>query len=217
MICELNIEYKVDKAKIFNKLHIDENTEVYKNADSVFLELYEIINKYMKLTVLYSIVDSLHLSYKELDKFEKYALCLVSSRDGLSIVINNMMSSGDYLKGYLLNEMATDYIFSASNEMNKIIRKRANSLGYKLSKRFAPGDEGFELKNQKYIIDLLKEEVAIDVYLTDNYVIVPEKSLLYLFGLEQDINGGFDSVLEYGCKTCSNINCEYREKNNEKI
>lgn len=212
MVYLLDIEHKVDKLKIFKRLHIVENTETYNSADDDFEKLYNIIIENMNLTVLYSIVDSFDLGYKELDRFGKYVLCFISSKDDLSNIVNNMMSSGEYLKGYLLNEMATDIIFNVSNEMNNIIREKIKKLGYKLTKRFAPGDGALELKHQKTILDFLKREVEVEAYITENYMIVPERSLLYLYGLENDTCIKCDSLQADSCISCSNLNCEYREE-----
>lgn len=216
MINLLDIEYTVNKIKIFKRLHIEENTEVYKNADCDFVELYNIIRENIMLTVLYSIVDSFDLEYKELDRFEKYVLCFISAKDDLNNIVNNMMSSGEYLKGYLLNEMATDVIFNVSNKMNSIIRERTKKLGYKLSKRFTPGDGDLPLERQGTILDFLKKEVDIKVHITENHMIVPEKSLLYLYGLDKYTCNVCDSLPDDSCISCSNLNCEYREEKNEK-
>jgi len=39
--------------------------------------------------------------------------------DEINNLVDKMMSSGSYLEGYLLNEIAVDVLFNASNELNK--------------------------------------------------------------------------------------------------
>jgi hypothetical protein len=48
-------------------------------------------------------------------------------------------------------------------------------------------------------------------------MIIPEKSILYFYGLEKDKCDTFDLVQEKSCMSCNNLNCEYREENDEKI
>ena len=214
MVYKLNIEHKIEKNKFFKNLHIDENTEAYRNADEEFAELFEIIRENMKLTVLYQVVDPFDLHSKELTNSVKYVLCFISSKDDISGIVNDLMSSGNYLKGYLLNEMATYIIFNASNEMNNIIKEKSKKLGFKLSKRIAPGDGDFELENQKTILDFLKTELFIDAYITEHNTIIPQKSLLYLYGLKKitpSCKNVVDSLMEESCSECSNINCQYRD------
>lgn len=221
MVYKLNIEHKIEKKKFFMKLHIEENTETYRNADDVFMELFEIIKNNMKLTVLYSIVPAFELGFKKLDECENYVLCFISSKDEISSIVNDMMSSGSYLKGYLLNEMATGVIFNASNDLNNIIKEKSKELNCKLSKRIAPGDDDVDMKHQKTILDFLKKELFIDAYLTDSYMIVPQKSLLYLYGLEKITCNAYSlnkvgynkeiAITEDSCTICSNLNCQYRD------
>lgn len=224
MVYLYDFGHKIEKTKIFKRLHIDENAETLRIADDVFLELHKIIIGNMKLTVLYSIVNSFDLGYIELDNCEKYVMCFISSNDEIDNIVNHMMSSGDYFKGYLLNEMATDVIFNSSNEMNKAIKENSKKLGYKLTKRFAPGDGDIELKQLQIILDVLKKEVTIDAYLTEGYMIVPQKSLLYLYGLEKIYTcsaltkngvGTYKNIgdlsMEDSCSDCSNLNCQYRD------
>jgi len=54
-----------------------------------------------------------------------------------------------------------------------------------LTKRYAPGDGYFELKYQETVLDALKKKVNIEANITEGYMIVPEKSLLYLYGAEK--------------------------------
>lgn len=209
MVYKLNIEHKIEKKKFFKKLHINDNTETYRNADDAFMELYDIIKNNMKLTALYSIVPAFDLGYNKLDECEQYVICFISSKDDISSIVNDMMLSGNYLMGYLLYEMATDVIFNASNEMNNIIREKSKDLCCKLSERIAPGDGEIDMKHQKTILDFFKKELFVDAYLTDDYMIVPQKSLLYLYGLEKDTLN--TEVMEDNCNMCINLNCKYRD------
>jgi len=210
----LNLEPQINKDRIYNSLHLVENTASYKCADDAFQELSQIIRKNMKITSLYNIVDYTSIiPFEEIGgctSFEKYVFCFISSKDDINNIVNDMMSGGDYLKGYLLNEIATDVIFNAANEMNKIIKENALKSGYKLTKRYAPGDGVLDLKHQQTILDTLKKEVNIDAYLTESYMIVPEKSMLYLFGVEKNIEGYYD--IEENCIECSNLDCQYRKR-----
>jgi len=213
MVNVLNLEPQVNKDRIYNKFHLVENTTSYKCADDAFQELSRIIRKNMKITSLYSIVDdTFGIQFEEIGGYtswQKYVLCFISSKDDINSIVNDMMSAGDYLKGYLLNEIATDVMFNAANEMNKIIKENALKSGYKLTKRYAPGDGVLDLKHQQTILDALKKEVNIDAYLTESYMIVPEKSMLYLFGAEKNMKGYYD--IEENCIECSNLDCQYRE------
>jgi len=218
----LNLKPQINKKQFFNKLHIVKGTETYKSADGVFEGLRQIIEQKMKLYSLYAVVDTFDLGIFELDTCKKYVLCFISFQNDMSGIIHEMMSSGSYLKGYLLNEMAADALFNASNEMNKIIREQAVKLKYKLTKRYAPGDGEMDIKLQEKILDALNKEVHVPAHLNEAYMIIPEKSLLYLYGLarDQDTCSSYYADTFNGddsCSQCTNKNCEYRNINDEKI
>ncbi|MDD4779631.1 MAG: hypothetical protein PHT02_03335 [Tissierellia bacterium] len=218
MVNKFDIDIKINKEILFEKLKFIKNTESYKNADEIFGELSQIIIDNMKLTCLYSVVDDINdlPLFKIIDcKINKIVICFLSSNDIISHIINDFINEGSYLKGYLLNEIATYVIFNTSNEMNKEIKRKLLALGYALTKRYAPGDGGVELKYQQVILDTLKKDVNIDVHLTENYMIVPEKSMTYFFGALK-IKDNCDNYLNENnynnksCRDCTKLNCQYR-------
>ncbi len=207
----LKVKPIVSRERIFRKLHIAEGTEAFKNAYRVFDELSQTILNVMNLTAVCNVVDSAKLSFNVPCNFEKYVICFISSDDHISEMSNEMMAAGDYMKGYLLHEIAADVIFATSSEMNGAIREEAAKSGYKLSKRYAPGDGIIDLSVQNILLDILKREAEIKAYLNEEQVLFPEKSLLYMFGL---IRGFMDGEEDPGsCGACENLSCRYRECN----
>jgi len=91
--------------------------------------------------------------------------------------------------------------------MNKGIREKAAKYGYKLSGRYAPGDGTIDLNVQQTLLNILKDETQINVYLNEAQILIPERSLLYMFGLKQGID---DFKCYNSCGDCANINCQYR-------
>jgi len=221
MVNLFNLVPKINKQRIFKKLHIAEGTETYKNASSFFDEICKIIAEKMKITAAFAETDVLNLGVSELDNCKKHVICFVSSNYNISETSNNMMSSGMYMKGYLLHEIAEDALFCASNEMNKIIRSNEGTSGYKLTRRYAAGDGIIDFNKQQEILDALKKEVAVDACLNESQALIPEMSILYLFGLiKKNMSGSISGNEDEKCSECSlcqNINCSYREENNEKI
>lgn len=230
MVNIIDIDIEINKEAIFKNLKFIENTESYKNADEVFDELAQLIIENINLISLYSVVDnrSEFPLGKDMNKeMQKIVLCFLSSNDKISSMVNDFINEGFYLKGYLLNEMATYVIFNSSNEMNKVIKKKLLELGYILTKRYAPGDDGLGLKYQQIILDTLKKHVYIDAYLTENYMIVPEKSMMYFFGakkadtnyncnlhkiqLIKDSDFNILNNSEESCIDCNKLNCQYRK------
>lgn len=184
MVNKVDFNIEIDKQAILRDLKFVENTESYKNANEFFEELSEIIINKMKLRCLYSIIDKWDFPLNEIigSKTDKIVICFLSSDDKIGNVVNEYIKEGAYLKGYLLNEIATYVIFNTSNKLNEIIKDRLLEMGLVLRKRYSPGDDGLDLKYLQVLLDALKKEVPIDASLTENYMIIPEKSLLYFGG-----------------------------------
>ncbi|MGD9569653.1 MAG: hypothetical protein AB7V48_15320 [Sedimentibacter sp.] len=212
IVNKLNLKPNINKVSFYNKLHIIENTETFKSAELVYDELVEILKNNMHLNALYVITEPFDVAKNS--EWDKFILCFISSEDSINDVVGETMSRGEYLKGYLLNEMSTYALFNASNEMNKIIREEAVSEGYALSKRQSAGDGEIELKEQNTILSRLKKHVSINAFVNEEHVIVPQKSLLYFYGLKKqafidDDDDNFSICNE--CGSCTKINCEYKE------
>lgn len=208
MINILNIKTIINKERIYKRLHIAEGTEAFKNAESVFNKLSHIITDNMKITAAYMVIDSVDINFEKPDEYEKYIICLVSSEDDIGRISDEMISAGNYLEGYLLYEFASDVIFNTSKEMNKTIKEDSAKIGYKLPRRYAPGDGIINMSLQSKLLDALKKETAINVYLNEEHVLIPERSLLYMFGLKEGMDNQ-ENINE--CVTCKNISCQYRE------
>ncbi len=201
----------INRDRIFKKLRFNDGSEAYKNADRIFDELSSLIQENIRLTTLYRVTDSDVFNVEEINGFEKYAICLVSSDDKISEISNEMMSSGEYLKGYLLHEIATDVIFAASDALNKEMETEAAKMGYRICGNYAPGDGKIDLAMHGVLLDKLKREAEIKVYVSSEHILIPGKSLLYVLGLKQMQDT--DGLEEYcACGQCGNSDCDYRKE-----
>lgn len=73
---------------------------------------------------------------------------------------------------------------AAMNWINEYIRQQLVRRGERLTKqRFSPGYGDFDLKNQKVIYSLL-DLVRLDIYLSSRYMLIPEKSVTAIAGIE---------------------------------
>jgi len=201
----------INRDRIFKKLRFNDGSEACKNADRIFDELSSLVQDNIRLTALYKLTDCEELNIDELYNFKKYVICLVSSNDKISEISNEMMSFGDYLKGYLLHEIATDAIFAASDALNKEVETEVAKMGYRICGHFAPGDGKIDLAMQGALLDKLKDEAEINVHVNNEHILIPGKSLLYVLGLKQ--MQGTDGLEEYcACGQCGNLDCGYRKE-----
>lgn len=204
----VNTEIEINKARVFKRLKIKEGTTAFVHCNEIFDALCSIAKSNMQMVNLYSVRDnSMHFDIKELDDCQKIVLCFTSCNNKILDEIDALMEQEDYLEGYILNDIANEVLFNASRQMNLQIYNEIKSMGFNLTTQYSPGENNMCMEYQKDLLDALKEEIEIDAYLTDSYMINPEKSMLYVYGADKNID---DISIEHDCSKCSNKDCFFR-------
>ncbi|NLJ59062.1 MAG: hypothetical protein GX339_09490 [Tissierellia bacterium] len=198
-IKEFKINLKVNKEVLYKNLHIYEGSNIYYTFEELYDELKVLVST-MEVKAAYIITASFPLEIGE--EVEKYVVCFLSTHCNLP---KKLMDEGEYLKGYLLNEMIIHGIFNISDEMDNQIRQEVNQCGYKLSKRYAAGD-GIDLKNQGKFLEELKKYISTDAIVNEQNVMEPAHSLLYIYTVKKGVNEEINP-----CLNCKNRNCPYKK------
>ncbi len=89
---------------------------------------------------------------------------------------------GDFLEGYILNDLANEVLFNASNAMNRRLYNEFKAQGYHLSTRLTPGENHLSMEYQAQFLSLLTQGEPFPATLTEHYMLQPEKAMLYAYG-----------------------------------
>jgi len=144
----------------------------------------------------------------DLDDCSHQVVCLSSCSEAIVDTITELLNGGDYLEGYILNDMISEILFNASDQMNRAIAEELALAGRRLTRRFSPGEGGMELSWQAALLACFREDHALDyIRLTDTFMLVPEKSMLYLFGADEK---NPQLSVEHDCSVCPNVDCFFR-------
>lgn len=202
---------EINEEKLFKKLHIEKGTEVFNSADKIIDEIKEFITKNMSILAWYT---EAHISVMGLnDENNKMCIiCLVSSNDDIGKFSREMMDEGNYLKGYLLYEAANHALFEASDRFSRFVREEAHKNCRKLGRRHFTGDETIDLNMQREILSVLKKEEDVHVFINERNVLVPERSLLYLFAESGSGSCCNEDEEANECMQCKNKECQYRDE-----
>jgi hypothetical protein len=202
----------VNNEKLFKKLHIEEGTEVFNSANKIIDEVKELISKNMCISAFYAKSDINLIGLNE-ETDKTCIICLVSSKDDIGDFSGEMMDGGNYLKGYLLYEAANHALFEASENFSKMVRQEELKNGRKLGRRHFAGDGTIDLEMQREILEILKKQECVDVFINERDVLFPERSLLYMFAAEEEENECcIEHEEENECVHCKNNNCQYRDE-----
>ncbi len=113
-------------------------------------------------------------------------------------------------KAVILDACASAFIEAVCDEAEKEIQIIAQEQGYYLTSRYSPGYGDFPLEVQPQIIKVLDAYQKIGLSATENYLLLPRKSVTALIGLQKEpsIN---KNVLDK-CQACPNLDCPYRKE-----
>lgn len=123
---------------------------------------------------------------------ETRARTLVKDQQGAGALIVDAV-------GTIAAEKAADFIEGR-------IREHFTGQGWRVSRRYAPGYCGWDLKAQRELLAHFPDTVGVE--LTDGCLMLPEKSLSFVCLLGRE--GDFDWVKVGNCKVCRQEECSYR-------
>src|SRR5690554_1728717 len=126
-IYEYKLKPHINKQLFLKKHHLD--VGIINGIDKCFDKLLLVLREHMLLLSVYIVKDNMEFIY-ELPGCEKYIICFISDKNDINKIVNQMMSDGNYFSGYLLNELATEAIFNASDELKELIKKNTEKSGY---------------------------------------------------------------------------------------
>jgi hypothetical protein len=151
------------------------NSSVKKHIKEFKTDLAEMIEP----RAVYTILD-----YKQTNKHpvfkgaEKIAFCICTIGPELEKRSAQLMDKGEILKGYILDAFGSEAAEDTARQSDRIIAQKARDMNLWPSKRFSPGYGIWELKEQRYVFDVLPSD-KIGIHLTDTYMMIPRKSVSY--------------------------------------
>ena len=210
MIQYVQTKFAYDEAEILRRLKIQEDTPAWIRATRNFSKLVELARENMEITACYSIRDndlSLGAGDSVKEGCEKMVVAFATGSRRIGQTILRLMDEGHFMDSYVLNDLVNDVLFKCSEQMNLQIEARMRQEGLSLTESIFPGEKGVDLRYMETLMNTLKKEGEIPATLSSNYMISPEKSVLYAYGAGR----GFAGVpVKHDCANCSFTTCFYR-------
>ena len=209
MVQFADVTVQYSRTRIYRRLHIEPDTPVYEYSEKAFPNLIRIVEEKLRMENCYSIFPRvLSFGIPKVDEAQFQVACLSSCSEDILRAVDDLFEAGDYLDGYILNDLANEILFNASNQMNREIARKVSSFGCRLSRRYSPGEGSVDLKYQAPLLACFKDEPRLEhVILTDSFMLKPEKSMLYVFGADPAYP---ELSVEHNCSLCPNVTCFYR-------
>lgn len=117
------------------------------------------------------------------------------------------LSKADITRSIILDSAATEAVESLCSLAESEIKEIAKKEGLEINYRYSPGYGDFSLNIQPEILRLLNAEKNIGLTCTENYILLPRKSVTAVIGF---VHKG-KKIEENRCNSCNAYsNCLYR-------
>lgn len=114
----------------------------------------------------------------------------------------------DMAKAVVYDACATYLIEKLCDDVQAEVAGLAAERGLLITERFSPGYRGFPLDLQRRVCDAIEIGKKIGVFLTDELLLIPTKSVTAFIGI-----GRPEDTKKEGCKTCSmKGKCKYSQE-----
>ena len=206
MQIRINPDIELNREKIYRRMKVQEGMRDV--MDSYFEKLLEQMKAGVEMDAV-ALVDEepLVLGIKELDDCKKKAVCYVNIGSAVVDRLQDYFSKRQYMLGYLLNEMLGETIMQVAGQLRKAIQDQLDS-NENMTVRYSPGEKGFPLENQAKLFGKLKAKTEIRGSLNEAYMIVPDKAMLFVYGIGEHLP---ENEVDHVCTRCTgNRLCPYR-------
>jgi len=188
-----NIKIRIDRKNVLKRLGHRLKTEtderINRLIDEQINEAYSMIEPYCvykDLDIAHVKDDEIKLKNAFLIKSSNLAKILRKADKAtlIAITIGDELErrTGDLLVDAIRDAIGSEAVEELANEVNRQITKRAKLAGYKTLFRFSVGYGGWDLKDQKKILGVLK---AKRIKLGKGCIMHPRKSVTALIGWER--------------------------------
>lgn len=124
------------------------------------------------------------LDYEETNKHpvfkdaEKVALCLCTIGPELEEEINQLMGKNEMVRALILDSLGSEAAEEVAIQSDRRLANIAKELSLWPSKRYSPGYGKWDVKEQKYIFQVLPGK-DVGVSLTESCMMIPRKSVSF--------------------------------------
>jgi len=142
----------------------------------------------------------------QLRNAESIAIFVCTAGSLISDWSHEHFDNGDFMKGYIIDAVASEAVERAAESLEKELKKQAFARDLHISAHYSPGHCGWPVSDQHALFSLLPPNFC-GVSLTTTALMIPTKSLSGIIGVGP---GEFLSVEQ--CSLCDMTNCFRRNK-----
>ncbi len=116
---------------------------------------------------------------------EKVAICVCTIGSELENASSELIKQNEMLNGLILDTFGSEAVENVARQTDKILAGKAREMNLWPSKRFSPGFGIWDIREQKYIFQILTGD-QIGVSLNDSCMMIPRKSVSFRINYFKD-------------------------------
>jgi len=175
-----NLKIEFDEQRIFRLIgYKKKSQEIKEPIKKMIAEEKKKLEYLLHPASIYTILD-----YNETNKHpvfkdaEKVALCLCTIGPDLEDEINQLMEKNEMVRALILDSLGSEAAEEVAIQSDRRLADMARELRFWPSKRYSPGYGKWDVKEQKYIFQVLPGK-DIGVSLTESCMMIPRKSISF--------------------------------------
>ncbi len=134
-----------------------------------------------------------------------YVFFLVTLGPEPETLARSLLTSGNYLEGYLADLVASALVDSVADQLEGQVRILAGNHGLRTTNRYSPGYCSWNVSEQKKLFSLFPEGCC-GISLLESSLMKPVKSISGIIGIGTRVE-----YQDYPCEPCPMKNCPYRK------
>lgn len=148
---------------------------------------------------------------KELRNSTEFALFICTSGQGISQRSQELLRGENPVLGYIYDVLGSMIVETATDQLQKEIRLKANINGWSITNRYSPGYCKWSVADQHKLFSFFPANCC-GISLTDSALMHPIKSVSGIIGLGKEVK-----FREYTCDLCSQVECFHRNHQHKKF
>lgn len=146
---------------------------------------------------------------RQLRGAQAYALFICTAGVEFQRFQEQLKAEGDIVRSYIADAIGSTIAECCADQMELILQKSIDKLGWHRTNRFSPGYCGWHVSEQRKLFSFFPPEPC-GVKLTDSSLMLPIKSVSGVIGLGPEVRYN-----EYTCGLCDYFKCYKRKKKSQ--
>lgn len=183
-----NFKIELDEKRILRLIGYKKRSfEIASSVKKLISEEKNKLDSLLRPLSIFTIID-----YEETNKHpifehaEKVALCICTIGPILEEEIRKLMKKNELLRALILDALGSEAVEEVAIQSDEFLAEKARRMNLWPSKRFSPGYKRWDIRQQRFVFDvLLAQQIGVRL-IKDSFMMIPRKSISFRINFYKD-------------------------------